>query len=266
MIGPVAQTAVTQSSELTSLNGQNKENTMMRSLHDSLKKFSQKSPTPEKRHVDVKRFSQESSNSSLDLTLRMPPSESRLSQDSSNSSLDFKLPSLKIPVPAVPETAYSITYASPPKIQIKSPSMDPTPHVLYNNVVKPQTYALQKARSSHMLVIPKPTDPAIPPQGMYGAPANVVVAKQKTVQSYFGPQRAESLSIKRPVTFSSPSQPSAIARKISMYSKPVSKAAHPAALNSLSRSRTMPSLANVELLDESNIDDAFEELLSSTNL
>ena len=35
---------------------------------------------------------------------------------------------------------------------------------------------------------------------------------------------------------------------------------------SLARSKTMPSLAKVELLDESNIDDAFEELLSSSNL
>lgn len=278
MKAPVAQTAVTQSSELTSLNDQSKENSMMKSLHDSLKKLAQKSPTPEKRTIDVKRLSQDSSNSSIDLKLSpvkmQPLSESRLSKDSSGSSIDFK-PPFKIPVPAVPETAYSITYASPPKIQIKSPSIGPTPHVLYNNVA-PQNYSLNKSRSTHTLVIPKPTDPAIPPQGMYGASPALVGAKQKTVQSYFGPQRAESLSIKpkapltshvRPVTFSSPSQPSAIARKISMYTKPVSKVVHQQpALHSLSRSRTMPSLANVELLDESNIDDAFEELLSSTNL
>lgn len=270
MIGPVAQTAVTQSSDLQSLNGPSKENSMMKSLQDSLKKLSQKSPTPEKRPVDFKRLSQESSNSSLDLKHSpFKQMESRLSQDSSNSSIDMKLlPPLKIPVPAVPETAYSITYASPPKIQVKSPSIDPTPHAMYNNV-----QGLQRARSSHMLAIPKPTDPAIPPQGMYGASQSVVVAKQKTVQSFFGPQRAESLAIRkqpqatshvRPVAFSSPAQPSAIARKISMYSKPVTKVI--TTMGSLSRSRTMPSLANVELLDESNIDDAFEELLSSTNL
>lgn len=269
MKGPVAQTASLQSSELTSLNDQNKENSMMKSLQDSLKKFSQKSPTPEKRHVDVKRLSQESTTSSVDMKFKMPMSESRLSQDSSNSSLE--LPTLKIPIPAVPETSYSITYQSPPKIQVKSPSIDP-PHVMYNNI-SPQVGALQKARSSHMLAIPRPTDPAIPPQGMYGASQSLVAAKQQTVQSYFAPKRAESLAVRpqpaprtlvRPVTFSMPSAPpSAIARKISMYSKPVHSAAP---LNSLSRSKTMPSLANVELLDESNIDDAFEELLSSTNL
>lgn len=271
MIGPVAQTATTQSSELQSLNGSSKENTMMKSLHDSLKKLSQKSPTPEKRQVDVKRLSQESSNSSLDLKHSpFKQMESRLSQDSSSSSIDLKLlPPLKIPVPAVPETAYSITYASPPKIQVKSPSVDKSPHVVYNNVSQ-QVQGLQRARSSHMLAIPKPTDPAIPPQGMYGASQSVVVAKQKTVQSFFGPQRAESLAIRkspqatshvRPVTFNN--APSAVSRKISMYSKPVAKIT---TMSSLSRSRTMPSLANVELLDESNIDDAFEELLSSTNL
>lgn len=280
MIGPVAQTAVTQSSELTSMNDQNKENSMVKSLHDSLKKFSLKSPTPEKRQVDVKRLSQESSNSSLDMKpsspFKMPSqSESRLSQDSSNSSLDIKLPPLKIPIPAVPETAYSITYASPPKIQVKSPSSDPNPHVLYNNI-SPQNPALQRARSSHMLAIPKPTDPAVTPN-MYGAPPNVVVEKQKTMQAYFGTQRADSLSFRpqppaasyvRPVTFNAPSQPSAMSRKISMYSKPSAKLAQVSSMNSLSRSKTMPSLAKakVELLDESNIDDAFEELLSSTNL
>jgi hypothetical protein len=267
MKGPVAQTAVTQASELTSLNDQSKENSMVKSLQDSLKKFSQKSPTPEKRHVDVKRLSQESSNSSLDLKMstspfRMP-NEANISKDSSSSSID-KLPPLKIPVPAVPETSYSITYASPPKIQVKSPSTDPPPHMLYNNI----SPALQRARSSHMLVIPKPTDPAIPPQGMYGASQSVVAAKQKTMQNYFPPQRTESLSMRqktsvtsnvRPVTFvASPQQQSAVSRKISMYSKPVTTQF---SSNSLSRSRTMPSLKNVDLLDESNIDDAFDELL-----
>lgn len=291
MVGPVAQTAYTSASELTNLNDQGKENTMMKSLQDSLKKLSQKSPTPETRFVDVKRLSQESSTSSLDMKVHSPfkiQSPSRLSQDSSNSSIDFKLPSLKIPIAAVPETAYSIKYASPkaspiaspPKIQVKSPSIGPPiQHVLYNNVAPTQNHGLQKARSSHMLAIPKPTDPAIPPQGMYGASQSMVAAKQKTMESYFGPKRAESLSVKpqpaasayvRPVTFSMPSyqssQSSAISKKISLYSKPVSKVTHQPVMNSLSRSRTMPSLANVELLDESNIDDAFEELLSSTNL
>ena len=269
MKAPVAQTAYTQSSELTSLNDQSKQNSMMKSLQDSLKKLAQKSPTPEKRPLDLKRLSQESSNSSIDFKGGSPMKlESRLSQDSSNSSIDVKLAALKIPIPAVPETAYSITYASPPKIQVKSPSIDPNPHILYNNT-------LQRARSSHMLVIPKPTDPAIPPQGMYGATQSVVQEKQRTVQSYFTPKRTESLSIKahqsyvRPVTFSTPSpaHPSVAPRKISMYTKPVSKVSHQSSLISLSRSKTMPSLAgNVELLDESNIDDAFEELLSSTNL
>lgn len=285
MKGPVAQMAYTQSSELTSLEGQEKENSMMKNLSDSLKKLSQKSPTPEKRQIDVKRLSQDSSNSSLDMKAsspyKTPPkSESRLSQDSSNSSIDLKLPPLKIPIPAVPETSYSITYASPPHIQVKSPSVDPPHHVLYNKTVAHvnnaphQSYGLQKARSSHMLAIPRPTDPAIPPQGMYGASQSMVAAKQKSVQSYFGPKRAESLSMKsatshvRPITFNSPSKaPSVVSKNISLYSKPAQKVTHQAApLYSLARSRTLPSMANVDLLDESNIDDAFEELLSSTNL
>lgn len=277
MKGPVAQTAYTSSSELTSLNEQGKENTMMKSLHDSLKKLSQKSPTPEKRQFEAKRLSQESSNTSIDFKTSSPMKlESRLSKDSSNSSIE--LPPLKIPIPAVPETSYSITYASPPKIQIKSPSTDPPPHAIYNNTA--MNHGLQKARSSHMLVIPRPTDPAIPPQGMYGVSHYVVAAKQKTVQSYFSqtPKRTESLSIKhqpvpstnmKPMSFTTPSsssQQSAVSRKISMYTTPVSKVAHQPSLHSLARSKTMPSLANIELLDESNIDDAFEELLSSTNL
>lgn len=283
MRGPVAQVAYTQSSELTSLNGQEKENSMIKNLSDSLKKLSQKSPTPEKRQVDVKRLSQESSSSSLDFKASSPykmssNGESRLSQDSSNSSLDLKLPPLKIPIPAVPETSYSISYGSAPKIQVKSPSVDPPHHVIYNNTASHTNHApyqsqgLQRARSSHMLAIPRPTDPAVPPQGMYGASQSMVAAKQKTVQSYFGPKRAESLSMKsgtsfvRPVTFNSPSQHSAVSRKISLYSKPVQKVTHQAPLYSLARSKTLPSMANVELLDESNIDDAFEALLSSTNL
>lgn len=274
MIGPVAQTAYTQSSELTSLNSESKENSMMKSLQDSLKKLSQKSPTPEKRPVDLKRLSQDSSNSSIDLKSNSPfKLSAQLSQDSSNSSID-KLPPLKIPVPALPETSYSITYASPPKIQVKSPSIGPAQaHVLYNNVSPLPQVSLQRARSSHMLVIPRPTDPAVIPQGMYGATQSQVVAKQKTVENFFGPKRTESLSVRsiskvasntRPVSFISPSiVPNAVARKISMFSKPVSRGG---SFNSLSKSKTMPSLAPVELLDESNIDDAFEELLGSTNL
>ena len=278
MKGPVAQTAYTQSSELTSLNEQGKENSMMKNLSDSLKKLSQKSPTPEKRHVDVKRLSQESSNSSLDFKINSPFKKASaphsLSQDSSNSSIDStKLPPFKIPVPAVPETAYSITYASPPKIQVKSPSVDPQHRIIFNNTSHTNSHRLQKANSSHSLAIPRPTDPAIP-QGMYGASQSVVAAKQKTVQSYFGPKRAESLSIRqqstssyvRPASFNSPSKVTSITSKISLYSKPTSSAVPKPSLHSLARSKTLPSMANVELLDESNIDDAFEELLSSTNL
>ncbi|KAG5682663.1 hypothetical protein PVAND_012002 [Polypedilum vanderplanki] len=275
MKAPIAQTAYTQSSELTSLNEQSKENSMMKSLQDSLKKVQQKSPTPPEKNT--KRLSQDSSNSSIELklqSLKMPPlktetfdSQSRLSQDSSNSSLEIKLPPLKIPIPAVPETAYSITYKSPPRIQVKSPSTDPPPplaHVMYNNV-SPNN--LVKGRT---LSIPKPTiERSITPPGMYGIPQNIIDAKQKTVASFFMPtaNRTESLRIKpAPLSIVS-SQP---ARKISLQVKPMTRVSavnHRAqSMNSLSRSKTMPSLANVELLDESNIDDAFEELLSSSNL
>lgn len=267
MKGPVAHSAYTQSSELTSLNGQVKENSMVKSLQDSLKKFSQKSPSPETRQ-STKRLSQESSNSSIDLKLqtrKLPAgeNESRLSKDSSNSSIDF-LPPLKIPIPAVPETAYSITYASPPRIQVKSPSTEPHAHILYNNI--------HKVKSSHNLSIPKPsTDRSITPPSMYGVPQSLIDQKQKTVASFFtpaAPQRSESLKTKAKPFSVAPSQskitPIPAPRKISMYVKPMTKVNQ--SINSLSRSKTMPSLANVELLDESNIDDAFEELLSSANL
>lgn len=278
MKGPVAQTAFTQSSELTSLNSETKENSMVKSLHDSLKKLSQKSPTPEK---SSKRLSQDSSNSSIDLklqTLKLPSAsecESRLSKDSSNSSIDSKLPPLKIPIPAVPETSYSITYSSPPRIQVKSPSIDPhhvnAAHVLYNN-----TSNLQRVRSTHNLTIPKPSiERSITPPGMYGVSQSVIDQKQKTVASYLGPQRTESLKMKaKPFSVAQPQQqsrtPIPAPRKISLQVKPMTKttsiASRTQSMNSLSRSKTMPSLANVELLDESNIDDAFEELLSSANL
>jgi hypothetical protein len=271
MKGPVAQTAYTQSSELTSLNGQSKENSMVKSLHDSLKKLSQKSPSPETR-PSTKRLSHDSSNSSIDLklqSLKMPAgeSESRLSKDSSNSSIDF-LPPLKIPIPAVPETAYSITYTSPPRIQVKSPSTEPHAHVLYNNI----STNLHKVRSSHNLSIPKASaDRSITPPSMYGVPQSLIDHKQKTVASFFtpsAPQRSESLKAKaKPFSIAPPQPrmaPVPAPRKISLHVKPMTKANQ--SMNSLSRSKTMPSLANVELLDESNIDDAFEELLSSANL
>jgi hypothetical protein len=134
--------------------------------------------------------------------------------------------------------------------------------VLYNNV-SPNN--LNNVRSSHVLTLPKPTaERSISPQGMYGVPQTVIDAKQKTVASFFpSAQRTESLRVK-PLSIAT-SQPS---RKISLQVKPMARTANhrTQSMGSLSRSKTMPSLANVELLDESNIDDAFEELLSSSNL
>jgi hypothetical protein len=270
MRGPVAQTANIQSSELTSLSNQSNESSLMKNLQDSLKKVQQKSPTPEKR-VDVKRLSQDSSNSSIDqLKLQSPfkrpagESESRLSQDSSNSSIvDSKLPPFKIPIPAVPETSYSITYKSPPRIQVKSPSTDPPAHVLYNN--------LQRTSSINSLVLPKALERTSPvsPIGMYGVPQKIIDQKKKTVASYFSvaPQRTESLKQKtKPFSVAAPLP---AVRKISLQVKPMTQQSivkRAQSMNTLSRSKTMPTLANVELLDESNIDDAFEELLSSSNL
>lgn len=241
MKGPVAHSAVVESSELVTLNGhQEKESLMMKSIHDTLKKFSQKSPTP-----DVKRLSQDSSSSSIDFKqLRSSPriqNESRLSNDSSHSSIDSsKLPTLKIPIPAVPETAYSFTYnPSPPKIQVKSPSIDPTPHILYNNITN-----LQRTRSTNMLSVPKinsdfSSSPSVSPI--------ISPSKVGRVQSFFGvPSPVEM----KPVA--SPRTKMLAARKNS---------------SSLSRSKTLPSIPKkVELLDESNVEDAFEELLSSANL
>lgn len=288
MKAPIAQTAYTQSSELTSLNSQKKENVMIQSLHDSLKKLQQKSPTPEKKQVDgSKRLSQDSSNSSIDSKILKTPavhvdthneSQSRLSQDSSNSSIDLKLPPLKIPIAAVPETAYSIVYKSPPRIQVKSPSTDPPhSHVLYNNISNKgqPTYSLSVPSKAPMV------DRSITPPGMYGVPQHVIDTKQKTVASFFTPSRTESLKIKsnNPLSVAPPLQKSSqpATRKISLQVKPMmmtqttkvsSKDMYRTqqSMNSLSRSKTMPSLAKVELLDESNIDDAFEELLSSSNL
>lgn len=273
MKAPVAQTAFTQSSELTSLNGQKKENVMIQSLHDSLKKFQQKSPTPDSKQNDGnKRLSQDSSNSSIDLKSLKPAvydtrneSHSRLSQDSSSSSIDCKLPPLKIPIAAVPETAYSFVYNSPPRIQVKSPSTDPPPsHVFYNNVAN-------KVQPNYTLSVPAkaPMERSMTPPGMYGVSQHVIDTKQKTVASFLGSSRTESMNIKS--SHMSTAQP--VARKISLQVRPmmmtqttkVSRDIHKS-VNSLSRSKTMPSLAKIELLDESNIDDAFEELLSSSNL
>jgi hypothetical protein len=111
---------------------------------------------------------------------------------------------------------------------------------------------------------------------MYGVSQSVIDMKQKTVASYFPtPQRTESLRMKaRPFSIAQAPQqklqPTPAPRKISLQVKPMmTTSMHRSqfqAMNSLSRSKTMPSLANVELLDESNIDDAFDELLSSVNL
>lgn len=243
MKGPVAHSAVVESSELVTLNGQEKENSMMKSIHDTLMKFSQKSPTP-----DVKRLSQDSSCSSLLDFKRSSPRiqvESRLSNDSSHSSIDSsKLPTLKIPIPAVPETAYSFSYnPSPPKIQIKSPSIDPSvPHILYNN-----TTNLQRTRSTNTLSVPKvgsdfSTSPSVSPV--------ISPSKVGRVQSFFGVPSPSEMMSQKPTP--SPRMKMLAARKTS---------------SSLTRSKTMPSIAkNVELLDESNVEDAFEELLCSSNL
>lgn len=312
MKAPVISTAFTQSSELHNLNDSHKENSMVKNLQDSLKKFSQKSPTPqdnamnkfsaksptspEKRVLDTKRLSQDSTSSSneykltslkfptkVDFDKRPKDFAQQLSQDSSNSSIDF-LPTIKVPFPAQPETSYSFTYASPPKIQVKSPSIDPQPHIIFNNTANRAAYnpvpahihaqqhshMLQKAKSTHMLAIPKPSDPP--------KPQIVMTEKQKQVSSYFTGNKIEASVAKpsfnaassfvKPVTFNKvepiSTQSSSITRKSSLYTK-TSTASKPAqhqnSMGSLSRSRTMPSLVNVELLDESNIDDAFEELL-----
>ena len=313
MKAPVISTAFTQSSELHNLNDSHKENSMVKNLQDSLKKFSQKSPTPlentsnkfspksptppEKRVLDTKRLSQDSTSSSneykltslkfptkFDFDKRPKDFAQQLSQDSSNSSIDF-LPVIKVPFPAQPETSYSFTYASAPKIQVKSPSIDPPAHIVYNNTnsrapynpvpaqihAQQHSHMLQKAKSTHMLAIPKPSEQP--------KPQIVMTEKQKTVSSYFTGNKIEApvskpsfnaASYVKPVTINHEpvsSQSSSITRKSSLYTKAATKAAQRQnSMGSLSRSRTMPSLANVDFLDESNIDDAFEELLSSTNL
>lgn len=313
MKAPVISTAYTQSSELHSLNDSHKENSLVKNLQDSLKKFSLKSPTPqdnkmnkfspksptppEKRVLDTKRLSQDSTGSSneykltslkfptkIDFDKRPKDFAQQLSQDSSNSSIDF-LPAIKVPFPAQPETSYSFTYASPPKIQVKSPSIDPPGHIVFNNTnnrasynpvpahihAQQHSHMLQKAKSTHMLALPKPSEPK---------PQIVMTEKQKKVSSYFTGNKIEApvakpsfnaASYVKPTTFNnepvSSTQSSSITRKSSLYTKTASKPAQRQnSMGSLSRSRTMPSLANFELLDESNIDDAFEELLSSTNI
>lgn len=231
MKSPVAHSAVVQSSEIVSLNDINKENLMMKNIHDSLKKFSQKSPEM----FTKKRLSQDSSCSSLDnMKQRFSP---RLSNDSSHSSIDQQLGAIKIPIPAVPETAYSFTYnPSPPKINIKSPSIDPSPHVKFNNVSN-----LQRTRSNYMLNVPQ-------------------VETRPTPSPSVSPVHLSRLS-----NFFSPQSP------MQRTPEPVLRSPHQvkrfAANSSLSRSKTMPSIPKkVELLDETNVEDAFEELLSSSNL
>lgn len=251
MKSPVTQTAISEKSGVTNLNDQLKEEMVIKNLQNSLLKFNQKSPTPDKRTID----------------------NHRLSQDSSNSSLDFKLPPIRIPSPLKIREQSGFTqgissYPSPPRISVKSPLEMPH-NVLYNNVgtMNNMTYnnvsrtstspisnlsALQRAKSSHNLAVPPLTN-------FYGSSVSPVEVseKQKTLAAYFS-------APKSPVNQSQMKSNVSLTRKSSIQAKIDRKNSGG---GGLSRSKTMPSIkANLELLDESNIDDAFEELLTGSNL
>ena len=261
MAAPVCQTAVSQNSGISSLKEQAKEETMMRGLHDSLKKFAQKSPTPEKRKLDLQ----------------------SLSQDSSSSSLDLKLPHLKIPIFDSPKPLDSARF-TPPQIQIRSPTTPLPAHVVFNNTVnrtnipaaippQQQLNLLQRAQSSHSLAIPKHYGATVA-QTMHGATQEKISEKQKTVAAYFsGSKSPKPLAISSLAKPSSPPnqhvKPVAFNAGGSAYSKASERmASRTTRMATLSRSKTLPHIRmpSCELLDESNIDDAFEELLSATNL
>jgi hypothetical protein len=287
MKSPIGQVAVTEQSGVTSLNDQYKEEAVIKSLHDSLLKFSQKSPTPDKRQMEVKQLSHDSSNSSIEKRLDMK----RLSQDSSTSSLDFKLPALKIPPPRSSRSGFDqgvSVYPSPPQISVKSP-MDLAANVLYNNIgsannvtynnVSPNPNsqdahshhmnALQKAKSTHTLAVPSRNS-------FYSVSPVELNEKQKTVAAYFSGTKSPSLDRNqssaalqhvKPVSFNLPAQTSvgssSISRKTSMQMKK-STPERQISIGALSRSKTMPHIGgNLELLDESNVEDAFEELLGN---
>jgi hypothetical protein len=131
--------------------------------------------------------------------------------------------------------------------------------------------ALQKAKSTHTLAVPSRNS-------FYSVSPVELNEKQKTVAAYFSGTKSPSLDRNqssaalqhvKPVSFNLPAQTSvgsrssSISRKTSMQMKK-STPERQISIGALSRSKTMPHIGgNLELLDESNVEDAFEELLGN---
>ncbi|XP_063701977.1 titin homolog isoform X2 [Culicoides brevitarsis] len=139
-----------------------------------------------------------------------------------------------------------------------------------------QSNNLQRAKSSHYLSVPEPSTQPSPPKP-------IMQEKQKQIAAYFGsgpnsafkplvkPNPPQNQTQTQPqVQFRQqqvPQQPQSILKRQSTaitMTTSINRAKTSAKrLSGLCRSQTMPNVKDVNLLDEGNVEDAFEQLINS---
>ena len=124
------------------------------------------------------------------------------------------------------------------------------------------TNELRRTKSGHTLALPKMYEAAMTKTD--------ITEKQKTVQAYFSGQKSptqqEMLVEQQQQHLTSSTKRSVINRtktseKVSAASRKSLGSNLPIVQGGLTRSATMPHIANLNLLDESNVEDAFEQLI-----
>lgn len=98
-----------------------------------------------------------------------------------------------------------------------------------------------RAKSMHLLAVPKLFEG--------GIAREEVTEKKRTVEAYFSGQQQQTM---RPATGAGAARPRALRQSFA-----------PPQPYSLGRSRTMPTVSELQFLDESNTEDAFEDLVST---
>ncbi|XP_046802929.1 titin isoform X1 [Lucilia cuprina] len=118
------------------------------------------------------------------------------------------------------------------------------------------TNELRRTKSGHTLALPKMYEAAMTKTD--------ISEKQKTVAAYFSGQKSptqQETLVEQQTTKRSVINRTKTSEKVSAASRKSLGTNLPIAPGGLQRSATMPHIANLNLLDESNVEDAFEQLM-----
>ncbi|KAI8128292.1 Smoothelin-like protein 1 [Lucilia cuprina] len=121
------------------------------------------------------------------------------------------------------------------------------------------TNELRRTKSGHTLALPKMYEAAMTKTD--------ISEKQKTVAAYFSGQKSptqQETLVEQQTTKRSVINRTKTSEKVSAASRKSLGTNLPIAPGGLQRSATMPHIANLNLLDESNVEDAFEQLMMVT--